>query len=88
MSVAPTIDASAIIERQKLNGFVIRLLLLSCAVTFFDGFDMNVIAYTATYLTESFGLTKLQLGNLFAAGTAGMMVGGFLFGALGRAFPR
>jgi len=88
MSVAPTIDASAIIERQKLNGFVIRLLLLSCAVTFFDGFDMNVIAYTATYLTESFGLTKLQLGNLFAAGTAGMMVGGFLFGALGDRYGR
>jgi len=88
MSVTPTIDASEIIERQRLNGFIVRLLLLSCAVTFFDGFDMNVIAYTATYLTDSFGLTKIQLGNLFAAGTAGMMIGGFLFGALGDRFGR
>jgi AAHS family 4-hydroxybenzoate transporter-like MFS transporter len=88
MTVAPTIDAGRILEQQQLGGFVIRLLLLSCAVTFFDGFDMNVIAYTATYLTEDFGLSKIQLGNLFAAGTAGMMVGGFLFGALGDRFGR
>ena len=88
MTATPTIDASRIIEQQKLGGFVIRLLALSCAVTFFDGFDMNVIAYTATYLTDDFGLTKVQLGQLFSAGTFGMMIGGFLFGALGDRFGR
>ena len=55
-----------------MGAFVTRiLLLLSIAITFFDGFDMNVIAYTAPYLAESFDLDRIQLGNLFSAGTFG-----------------
>jgi len=82
MPAREIVDATALIEGQKLHGFVIRLILLSIAITFFDGFDINVIAYTAPYLSESFHLGKIELGNVFAAGTFGTMIGGLLFGYL------
>jgi AAHS family 4-hydroxybenzoate transporter-like MFS transporter len=88
MPATETIDASAIIENQKLNGFVIKLILLSIAITFFDGFDMNVIAYTAPYLGESFHLSKIQLGQLFTAGTFGTLIGGLVFGFLADIYGR
>jgi len=80
MATRTQVDASAIIEGQKLNGFIIRLVLLSIAVTFFDGFDMHVISYTAPYLSHAFQLGKIQLGELFTVGTVGMMIGGVIFG--------
>jgi len=82
MATRVQVDASAIIEGQKRNGFIIRLVLLSIAVTFFDGFDMHVISYTAPYLSHEFGLSKIQLGELFTVATVGMMIGGVIFGYL------
>ncbi len=43
------VDVGEIIERQKLSRFLIRLVSLSWIITFFDGFDMNVISYAAPY---------------------------------------
>ena len=83
-----SIDLSAIIEGQSRNRFVIRLVLLSILVTFFDGFDMMVILYLAAYLTEDLAINSVQMGNIFAAGTFGAMVGGFLFGFAGDRFGR
>jgi AAHS family 4-hydroxybenzoate transporter-like MFS transporter len=90
-SAAPlpsVIDASAVIERQRLNPFVLRLVLLSILITFFDGFDMNVIAYAAPYMKDEFALDQVQMGYIFTAGTLGIMIGGFLFGYLGDRFGR
>ena len=47
MSATATVDVSEIIEKRKLGVFGVRLVVVSWLVTFFDGFDMNVIAYTA-----------------------------------------
>jgi len=88
MASAPSIDLGAIIEGQARNPFVLRLVLLSVLITFFDGFDMMVISYLAAYLTEDFGFSAVQMGNVFAAGTFGAMVGGLLFGFLGDRFGR
>jgi AAHS family 4-hydroxybenzoate transporter-like MFS transporter len=81
-------DVSEIIEHQKLSRFIIQLIVVSWIVTFFDGFDMNVIAFVAPDLANALHLNKLMLGNLFSAGLAGTMIGGFLFGYLGDRFGR
>ena len=81
-------DVSEIIENQKLSGFIIQLIVVSWIVTFFDGFDMNAIAFVAPELTSALHLNKLMLGNLFSIGLAGTMIGGFLFGYLGDRFGR
>jgi AAHS family 4-hydroxybenzoate transporter-like MFS transporter len=82
------VDLSEIIENQKLTGFIVRLVVISWIVTFFDGFDMNVIAFVAPDLATALHLNRLMLGKVFSVGLAGTMIGGFLFGYLGDRFGR
>ncbi|MFO7277573.1 MAG: MFS transporter [Pseudomonadota bacterium] len=82
------IDVAQVIEQQKPGRFTVRLVLISWLVTFFDGYDMNVIAFAAPYLAGEYGLDTLMLGNLFSIGVAGTILGGFLFGYIGDRIGR
>ena len=86
--MSTTVDVAAIIERQKLSGFLVGLVAISWVITFFDGFDMNVIAFAAPYLTKQFALDRTMMGYVFSIGLVGTMIGGFLFGALGDRIGR
>ena len=88
MSAAPRVDVAAIIEGQRLGPFLLRLVLVSWIVTFFDGFDMNVIAFAAPALAAEFHLDRLMLGNIFSIGLLGTMIGGFALGWLGDRIGR
>ena len=79
----PPVDVCQIIESQRLNSFVIRLVVISWLVTFFDGFDLNVIAFAAPYLQSQYSLDPAALGAVFASGSAGALLGGLLFGFIG-----
>jgi AAHS family 4-hydroxybenzoate transporter-like MFS transporter len=86
---APTIvDVSQIIERQKLSGFLIGLVLISWFITFFDGLDSNMISFAAPYFGSEYHLSKVQLGNIFSMGLFGTLVGGFIFGYIGDKIGR
>ncbi|MBO9695026.1 MAG: MFS transporter [Sphingopyxis sp.] len=82
------IQVTDVIERQKINAFVIRLVAISWLVTFLDGFDMLVISFVAPYLRDGFGADVISLGELFAVGVFGAMLGGIAFGWLGDRFGR
>jgi AAHS family 4-hydroxybenzoate transporter-like MFS transporter len=82
------VDVAALIEGQRPNSFILWLILLSCAVTLFDGFDMLVISFVAPYIRAEFGADPVALGQLFGCGTAGAMAGGFAFGWLGDRIGR
>lgn len=88
MNTPATIDLAPAIEGQRLSWFLIQLVFVSWVVTFFDGFDMNVIAFVAPYLSSEFHLDKTMLGNLFSIGLLGTMIGGFAFGWLGDRIGR
>jgi MFS transporter, AAHS family, 4-hydroxybenzoate transporter len=83
-----TVDVSAIIEGQGLSLFLVSLVVISWIITFFDGYDMNVIGFAAPYFAKELDLTRVMLGNVFSIGTFGLLVGGFLFGYLGDAVGR
>lgn len=83
-----SIQVTDVIERQRINAFVIRLIAISWTVTFLDGFDMLVISFVAPYLREGFGADAISLGELFSAGVFGAMLGGIAFGWLGDRFGR
>src|SRR5258708_23241987 len=75
---SPT-DISEIIENQKFTWFVASLVLISWVVTFFDGFDMNVIAFVAPDMSAALHLNRLMMGKVFTAGLLGTMIRGVLF---------
>src|SRR6202050_3035749 len=74
-----TVDVSAIIDGRRLTGFNYGLITLSWLITVFDGFDMMLVSFTAPYMRDEFGLSKMMLGRVFSAGLVGMMLGGFIF---------
>jgi MFS transporter, AAHS family, 4-hydroxybenzoate transporter len=83
-----TVDVSRILEQQKLNGFLIGLVAMSCLVMFLDGLDANVISFAAPYFGSQYDLTNIQLGNIFSMGLLGTLIGGFIFGYLGDLIGR
>jgi MFS transporter, AAHS family, 4-hydroxybenzoate transporter len=88
MAQPKTTDLSEIIEHQKFTSFILGLVAISALVTFFDGFDMNVISLVAPEMSASLHMNKLMMGNVFSAGLAGTLVGGFFFGYLGDRIGR
>lgn len=83
-----TIDVSGIIERQKFGGFLLGLVAVSWIITFFDGFDTNLISFAAPYFASGYHLSKVQLGNIFAMGLLGTLIGGFILGYVGDRIGR
>lgn len=83
-----TFDVSAFLDRRRLSRYNYVLIALSCLITLFDGLDMVVIAFIAPYIRDDLRLSTGQLGALFSAGMAGMVLGGLVFGWLGDRYGR
>ena len=88
MADATTVDVSEVIERQKLSGFLVGLVTISWIITFFDGFDMNVIGYAAPYLSTAYHLDKAMMGYIFSIGLVGTLLVIGLFTVLAYAAIR
>jgi len=82
------IDVAAVIERQKPGRFLVSLAAISWIITFFDGFDMQAIAFAAPYLSSEYHLDRMMMGNIFSIGLVGTLIGGFVLGYLGDRIGR
>ena len=88
MSAPKAIDLNAVIEERKLGRFGLGLVLISALVIFFDGYDMQVIAFATTRMEKVFHVTNAGFGLALGAGLFGTMVGGVLFGMLADRYGR
>jgi MFS transporter, AAHS family, 4-hydroxybenzoate transporter len=88
MAERVAVDVAEVVERQKLGGFLIALVVMSWVITFFDGFDSQAIAFAAPYLSSQYHLDRAMMGNVFAMGLVGTLIGGFAFGYLGDRIGR
>jgi AAHS family 4-hydroxybenzoate transporter-like MFS transporter len=82
------IDVTDVIERQRRNGLVLSVVILSTAIMFLDGYDLQAMAFAAPSIIRAWGIDKAALGVVFSAGIFGIMVGGLVFGSLGDRFGR
>ncbi|CCE07546.1 putative hydroxybenzoate transporter; membrane potein [Bradyrhizobium sp. STM 3843] len=88
MSAAAIIDVSAIIERQRRNGLVLTVMILSTVMMFLDGYDLHAMAFAAPTVVRSWSIDKGSLGIVFSAGVFGILVGGLIFGYFGDRIGR
>src|SRR5947207_11739944 len=79
----PVVDVVPLIENQKVGRFWVVLFAVAWAVTFLDGFDLQIISFAGRYIQESFALSNTQLGTLGTLGVVGTLVGGIAMGYLG-----
>jgi MFS transporter, AAHS family, 4-hydroxybenzoate transporter len=84
----PVVDVARLIEERPLGWFAVRLVVVCWLITFFDGYDTNVVGFANPYLAPEFHLDKAMLSYVALAGNFGALVGGFLFGFLGDRIGR
>lgn len=82
----PVVRADELIEKQSMGRFHRLLLVMSGAVMFLDGFDTQAIAFVAPALALEWGVPKSDLGPIFSAAIAGLMVGYLVLSPLARRF--
>lgn len=70
-----TLDVAQFMQGLNFTPFHKRILILSCLVTFFDGLDFSLIAYTLPYIRDEMQLTTEQMGDVSMAAFIGQMVG-------------
>ncbi len=85
---ARELDLNAALEERKLGRFGFGLVFISALVIFFDGYDMQVIAFATTRMEKLFHVTNGQFGLALGAGLFGTMIGGVVFGMLGDRYGR
>lgn len=68
-------DVAKFLGGLKFTPFHRTILILSCFVTFFDGLDFLLIAYTLPYIRDDMGLSQAMMGNVSMAAFVGQMIG-------------
>ena len=87
-AAARTLDVAEFLQGLTLTPFHRRILILSCLVTFFDGLDFSLIAYTLPYIRDEMSLSDAMTGYVSSAAFLGQMigslVGSYIADVLGR----
>jgi benzoate transport len=63
------------INEKSMNGFQWSVVLLCFIVSMIDGFDVLVMAFTASAVADDWSLSGVQLGYLLSAAPIGMALG-------------
>jgi AAHS family 4-hydroxybenzoate transporter-like MFS transporter len=83
-----TVDVIDLIDRHRVTGFQIAILILCMLVAALDGFDTQAIGYTAPAIAAVIHLPMPQFGQVGSAGLVGAAIGALSFGPLADLFGR
>ncbi len=70
------------------GGRLVALVLICASVAMLEGFDILSISIAAPALAKELGFHASQVGEIFASGQAGLVIGAMLGGAAGDRFGR
>ncbi len=82
------VDLGEVIEHQAFGRFALVLLVLTSLTMFLEGFEMQLVGYTAPVMIKALHVDKATFSALFAAGNFGYMLGALVLGNLGDRFGR
>lgn len=83
-----TVDITDAIEGRPVGLGQWRLLILCLVIVCFDGFDAQIMGYTAPALVEGMHVSRQILGPVISAGLFGLMLGALALGTLGDRIGR
>lgn len=83
-----TINVPALIERQKLSGFALLLIIWCFVIVLIDGYDQVAAAFAAPAMIHAWHTNAADFGRVFGVGLFGVLVGSLLLGFSGDRFGR
>jgi AAHS family 4-hydroxybenzoate transporter-like MFS transporter len=75
-----------IAKETEIAGFAaefhapVALVIVSFVLVMIDGYDMFIVSFLAPLIAADLNLTPVTIGQVFAAGLAGSMIGGLILG--------
>ncbi|WP_207001716.1 MFS transporter [Trinickia mobilis] len=81
-------DVGEEIDRRRIGGQQWLLFLLCGLVILLDGFDIQIVSFTAPLLADHLGSKVTSLGLVFASGLAGLTLGSLIVGPIADRFGR
>ena len=76
------------IDASKMSSYQWLIIAVATFLNALDGYDVLAMAFTATSVTEEFGLSGSQLGWLLSAGLIGMAAGSLVLGPFADRYGR
>ena len=83
-----TVDITEVLDRQKISGFNVRLVILAFLVMMTDGYDLGAAAFAGPGLIKEWGLRGPELGVLLASSIAAGFFGPPILGYLADHYGR
>jgi len=81
--VANVINVTEIVDNSPFTPLHWRSFTLCMACLVMDGFDVQVLGYTAPSIVRDWGVPAATLGPVFAAANFGVLLGALAFSGLG-----
>lgn len=76
------------IDASRMSSYQWLIIAVTTFLNALDGYDVLAMAFTATSVTEEFGLSGSQLGWLLSAGLIGMAAGSLVLGPFADRYGR
>lgn len=86
--MAKSVNVTDLIESRPMGSGHGLLLLMCLLLVCFDGFDAQIMGYTAPALIKNLHIGRSILGPIISAGLFGLMLGALILGTLGDRIGR
>ncbi|MCL6599477.1 MAG: MFS transporter [Alicyclobacillus macrosporangiidus] len=80
MPTSREVNVNDLIDAGRLRGIQLGVILLCGLIATLDGFDLQSISFVAPVLTKLWGIKSAELGPVFSASLAGLMIGALVSG--------